>query len=115
MIAHNCSFDYPRLISNINKYFLKEHFKTVVHEFCHTIPVIKEITGKKGKGDNKLENLANKLEISSEGAHNAIQDVLMLQEIIKRLNISEELLKKKHFLGMRRKIALTLKITYLQQ
>jgi len=66
LCAHNCSFDYTRLIRAIDKVFMKDHYKTIVYGFCDTLPIIKKITGKKSKGSNKLENLAKELNISCD-------------------------------------------------
>lgn len=59
LVAHNCNFDRPRLLAAIEKTFLLTHFKTVVHGFADTLPLIKKVTGLTKKGENKLENLAS--------------------------------------------------------
>lgn len=80
LTAHNCKFDYPRLIVGIGKVFTLDRFKSVVEGFCDTLPIIvnrrKEIEKQqeketerqtekqtqkkkeKRKGANKLQNLA---------------------------------------------------------
>jgi len=53
------------------------------------LPIIKKITGKKSKGSNKLENLAKELDISCDKAHDVLHDVIMLEQVIKKLQISD--------------------------
>ena len=60
-IAHNCQFDYPRLLSAINKVFMVQKYKSVVKGFVDTLSIIKSSNERKGKGENKLETLANNL------------------------------------------------------
>ncbi|XP_026667340.1 uncharacterized protein LOC113464012 [Ceratina calcarata] len=90
LVAHNCKFDAPRILIAIEKTYLVEHFKAVVEGFCDTLPVIKNCTKLKGKGENKLEFLANKLGIPNNNAHNAINDVLILEQVIIKLDISNQ-------------------------
>ena len=42
-IAHNCSFDYSRLMNAIETVYMKEHFQANVHGFCDTLPIIKNL------------------------------------------------------------------------
>ena len=94
LVAHNCNFDRPRLLTAIEKTFLLNHFKTVVQGFVDTLPLIKEITKLTKKGDNKLENLANLYNIPTMNAHNAISDCIMLEQVIVKLDISSQKLIK---------------------
>jgi len=68
---------------------MKDHYKTIIYGFCDTLPIIKKITGKKSKGSNKLENLTKELNISYDKAHDALHDVIMLEQVIKKLQISD--------------------------
>ena len=68
LTAHNCNFDYPKLVRAITM-------------------VIRKITGRKGEGQNKLENLANDFQINAIDAHNAVCDVQILDQILIKLNI----------------------------
>lgn len=97
LIAHNCVFDYPRLMKAIEKVFMKEHFRAIIKGFCDTLPIIRKTTGNKGKGTNKLENLAINLQIDSTNAHDAIADVKMLEQVLIKLNISNDKLKEHYF------------------
>ena len=94
LAAHNCSFNFPRLINAIKKSCMTEHFHVIIHGYYDTLPVIKMKTGKKGKGDNKLENVAAEFEINCEKAHDALHDVIILDEVLKKLNVSNDELKK---------------------
>ena len=94
LTAHNCSFDFPRLMNAIKKTFMTEHFHAIIHGYYDTLPVIKMKTGKKGKGDNKLENLAKEFKIDCKKAYDALQDVIMLDAVLKNLNVSNDDLKK---------------------
>lgn len=93
LTAHNCSFDRPRFMAAVEKVFLTEHFKNIVYGFCDTLPIIRKVTGKKGKGCNKLKNLAQEFEINCDKAHDALFDVIMLSHIIKKLEIKNVHLK----------------------
>ena len=84
LTAHNCVFDYPRLMNAIEKVYLKLHFQSVTG-FCDTLPIIKKKTKNKIKGANKLENLARDLNIDCDKVH----DVFMLNEVINKLGFSE--------------------------
>lgn len=90
LAAHNCAFDYSCLINALDKCFLKQHFHSIILGFCDSLPVIKKKTGKTKKGDNKLENIARELEINNDKAHDALYDVVMLGEVLKKLNITSD-------------------------
>ena len=49
LTAHNCSFDFPRLMNAIKKTFMREHFHAIIHGYYDTLPVIKMKTGKRVK------------------------------------------------------------------
>ena len=65
-----------------------EHFKSVVEGFSDTLPIISKQTGNKGKGQNKLETLATNFQLNTDQVHNAIFDVILLEQVILKLNIS---------------------------
>ena len=90
LTAHNCNFDYPRLMASIKKVFMDKYFKSIIHGFADSLPIIKETTGKKGKGQNTLGTIAKFLNIEMSEAHNAICDVDVLEKILKKLEISDE-------------------------
>lgn len=82
LTAHNCkTFDGPRIIRAIHSTNMNEHFKSVVVSFCDTLHIIKSVTKKNKKGENKLGNIATCSDISIEGAHDALCDVKILDEI----------------------------------
>lgn len=73
---------------------MTEHFKSIIAGFADTLPLIAKSTGKKGKGQNKLKNLVKKFDINTDEAHNALQDVKMIQQVLRKLKISnQEILK----------------------
>lgn len=92
--VHNLSFDGPRLIDLITFYSLSEEFADVIVGFIDTLQIIKKETNRKGKGECSITGLANWLKISSANAHNAVQDVCILEKIINKSGISYETLTK---------------------
>ncbi|XP_058801515.1 uncharacterized protein LOC131670148 [Phymastichus coffea] len=94
LTAHNCTFDYTRLIMAIMKCFMMDRFQSVVEGFCDTLPLISKCNKEKGKGANKLTNLANICKLNIENAHNAVADVQMLQEILLHFKVSENVMRK---------------------
>ena len=90
LVAHNCNFDRPRLLGAIQKMFLLNHFQTIVYGFADTLPLIKKATGLTKKEDNKLENLATTYAIPTINAYNAINDVIMLEQVMIKLGISSK-------------------------
>ncbi|XP_015118536.1 uncharacterized protein LOC107042147 [Diachasma alloeum] len=92
LIAHNLGFDGPRLYDSIKKYNLEDKFSTVVHGFLDTLPLIRSITGKKGKGECSPGGLAKCLNVVGIGDHNAIIDCKILSRILYALKISNTML-----------------------
>ncbi|XP_015512661.2 uncharacterized protein LOC107219088 [Neodiprion lecontei] len=88
LVAHNCKFDAPILINSVKKMTMTDDFGSVVVGFADTLPLIKSVTNRKGKGECTLTGLASWLQISADGAHNAVYDVLMLVQIIENLQIT---------------------------
>ena len=73
---------------------MTEYFHAIIHGYYDTLPVIKMKTGKKGKGDNKLENLVKEFKIDYKKAHDSLHDVIMSDAVLKKLNVSNDDLKK---------------------
>lgn len=88
LTAHNCCFDYPRLMGAMEKVYLKEHFHQIILGYADSLPIIKKKTVKTEKGANKLENIAKRFNINSDKAHDALHDVVMLDEVLTKLNIT---------------------------
>lgn len=88
LVAHNLCFDCPRILSLIKNKNMLGHYQSVVTGFLDTLPIIKQITQKKEKGANKLENVAKDLEISATNAHDALADVDILQQVMIKLGVS---------------------------
>lgn len=74
---------------------MTKHFKSVIEGFSDTLPFIAKCTGKKGKGHNKLENLANSFGINAYEAHNAIFDVQILLQVLMKATLSWDTIEKK--------------------
>lgn len=90
LTAHNCAFDRPILIRSIQQTYMLKHFKSVTHGFTDTLPLTRLLTGKKGKGENTLTSLAANFAIDTSNAHNAVQDVEMLQQVVIKLGITND-------------------------
>ncbi|KAH0552575.1 hypothetical protein KQX54_012878 [Cotesia glomerata] len=87
LVAHKCKFDAPILINSVKKITMTDDFEYVVVDFPDTLPLIKSVTNRKKKGECTLTGLASWLQISTESAHNAVNDALMLVKIIQNLKI----------------------------
>jgi len=74
----------------IQKTSMEKYFESIILGFSDTLPVIKTATGIKGRGQNKLANLAQHFEIEASHAHDAVYDVYMLEQILLKLNIPQE-------------------------
>lgn len=70
------------------------HYKSVIHGFSDTLPILAKCNKEKGKGKNKLENLARTLQINCDEAHNAVADVRMLRDVLLKYNVSDEKIKE---------------------
>ena len=90
--THNLNFDGPRLIDAILLCCLNNEFSDVITGFVDTLKVIRTKTERKGKGECTVTGLASWLNISAANAHNAVQDVAILEKIIKRLQITYDVL-----------------------
>ncbi|XP_058810383.1 uncharacterized protein LOC131675422 [Phymastichus coffea] len=90
LAAHNCKFDYTRLLMAMKKTFMETYFKSIIFGFVDTLPLIKKCTQKKGKGQNTLVTVANNLQIETSQAHDALADVLILEKVVAKFNISYE-------------------------
>ena len=97
LTAHNCVFDYPRLMKAIEKTHLDKYFQSIVYGFSDTLPLIRSITKVNTAGHNKLENLAKLLNIHGFQAHDAIGDVAMLEQIVLNLNITNMQISQSSF------------------
>ncbi|XP_011302229.1 uncharacterized protein [Fopius arisanus] len=90
--AHNAIFNVPRLLRGIANVGMCEELGRIIEGFSDTLPIIRLVRGKKGRGENTLSQLAKLLEINTDGTHNAIQDVRMLERVTGTLEISHETL-----------------------
>ena len=89
LTAHNCKFDYPELVRAVTLVTMKEHFKNIIAGFGDTLPIIKKVRNAKGKGQNKLETLAEVYKVNSSDAHNALRDDQILHEVLNKMEIPD--------------------------
>lgn len=92
LVAHNLIFDGPRLFNAVKKYGFEARFSNLVSGFLDTLPLIRTITGKRGKGECTLSGLAKSQNITVAGAHNAVVDCQMLSKVLHALKITSEIL-----------------------
>ncbi|XP_011859310.1 PREDICTED: uncharacterized protein LOC105556809 [Vollenhovia emeryi] len=88
--THNLSFDGSRFHDAIVSCNLQEEFQQVVRGFIDTLTVIRKVTERKKKGECSISGLANWLNIPTEGAHNAENDVRILQKILRSAKITHQ-------------------------
>lgn len=91
LAAHNGKFDCPRLFDAIRKTYLTSYYQSVVYGFLDTLPIIRKINGSK-TGGNKLTSLASNFGIPTEGAHDAIKDVAVLELVVSKFQLSYDVL-----------------------
>ncbi|KAF7998552.1 hypothetical protein HCN44_010960 [Aphidius gifuensis] len=79
LIAHNCSFDAPRLTRLIMKESRVHEISTVIIGFVDTLPLFKnKFPERKGPGACSLTTLPSEtMSLATEGAHNAFYDLYM--------------------------------------
>ncbi|XP_043485174.1 uncharacterized protein LOC122513013 [Leptopilina heterotoma] len=82
--VHNLNVDGPRLMRVIENYSMTEDFKSTIVGFVDTLEIIRC----KNKGNSSsIASLASVNEISINGAHNAIEDCKILENILHKMNI----------------------------
>ncbi|EFN63985.1 hypothetical protein EAG_09598 [Camponotus floridanus] len=97
LVAHNGErFDAPLIVKTMNAVGLLKEFGSIVKGFTDSLSIFKDrkelaFRKKKGKGGFSLSALANDyLEPdSTRGAHNAVVDVQMLDNLLKKFAIKE--------------------------
>lgn len=89
LVAHNCSFDYRRLMGAMQKVFMQKQFHAIIYGYANSRPIIKMKTNKKKKSHNKLENFAREFNINCNKAHDALYDVVMLDLALNKSNITD--------------------------
>ena len=77
LTAYNCNFDCPRLLNTVKITFTEKYYQSVILGFADTLPLIKKCNQNKGKGENKLETVANNMNIDTSQAHNDLDDVVI--------------------------------------
>lgn len=96
LVAHNgVTFDAPLIVKTMKAVGLLEEFGSIVRGFTDTIPIFKsckELASRvKEKGKFSLSVLANDYlgPDSTRGAHNAVVDVRMLDNLLEKFAITE--------------------------
>lgn len=92
LVAHNASFDVPRLFQAITNCSMIENFSCTAG-YTDTLPILrKSIPTRKGERMFKLSTLANDLLniTSSGGFHEALYDVKILEQVLETLNIGKK-------------------------
>ena len=74
----------------VEKTHLDKHFQSLVYGFSDTLPIIRKIKKIKSAGHNKLENIAAKLKIKDFKAHDALGDVVILNEVIAKYKVTDK-------------------------
>ncbi|XP_066581510.1 uncharacterized protein [Prorops nasuta] len=90
LTAHNCRFDYTRLLRAIKNTYMDKYYNSLILGFTDTLPLIKKCTNQRGKGKNTLAAVAATLNIDITQAHNALDDVIILDKVLKKFNITTD-------------------------
>ena len=98
LIAHNgARFDAPLILNEMRALGLIEDFKSVVCGFCDTLPLFKKRLPERVKAKESFTQSALAEDVlgtgASTGAHNSIEDVKILEMIIKSVGITDEELR----------------------
>ena len=95
LLAHNAKlFDAKHLLKPLEMSSKTEPFSEVVVGFCDTLPAFKELFPE--RKSYSQENLARDLLESTYNAHNALNDVQMLQELSDKF-LSAQIVQKHSF------------------
>jgi len=86
MFWHDCRFDAPIILREIQKYGLLDQFLSAVKGFVDTLEVLR--ASLPGQTNYQLASLADTFKINSELAHDALGDVRMLSGVLSAANIS---------------------------
>ena len=89
------TFDNPIIYNNMKNSGFWQEFKKFVHGFIDTYDLFKlEFPDRRGEGELKQRTLVKELLNETYEAHSALQDVLSLQRLVRRVNFSSEKLQK---------------------
>ncbi|XP_015112451.1 uncharacterized protein LOC107038083 [Diachasma alloeum] len=105
LISHNCfNSDGPTLAGLVDQLDMLQRFKRIVIGFSDSLPLMRKSLPNErptGKG-YKLSELAKEFFGSSKGAHNALEDVIMLEKLIchPQINISaDDIINSRQIVG----------------
>ena len=89
------TFDNPIMYNNMKNSGFWEELKKLVRGFIDTYELFKlEFPDRRGKGELKQRTLVKELLNETYEAHSALEDVLSLQRLVRRVNFSSEKLQK---------------------
>ncbi|XP_071632814.1 uncharacterized protein [Temnothorax longispinosus] len=99
LIAHNCAFDAPRLIRLINQVGLVTEFIHVIDGFVDTLPLFRNKFP--GEDCSLVKLAARNFALHPEKAHDAMYDVVMLQNVaFYNFTVDELLTSNKKYVEM---------------
>lgn len=94
LVAHNANFDRDHLFRAMQKEGLFHELSNLVYGICDTLQIFRHMyPERKGKGAHTLLGLYNVIVGKQvENAHNALIDVIMLEEAVEAANITTGML-----------------------
>ncbi|XP_066593220.1 uncharacterized protein [Prorops nasuta] len=90
LVAHNVNFDAKYLLNAINICKMESNFDPWIYGFADSLTTLKKVV--KGMTNYKLTTLAEKYDLESNGAHDALVDVELLQQVLEKTKISKSTL-----------------------
>ncbi|XP_034252145.1 uncharacterized protein LOC117651841 [Thrips palmi] len=89
LVAHNGSnFDFPLLVRDMEQLGLLAPLRAVVAGTVDSIPVFRSKLPHWGQYEFGLANLANNLNVSGHGAHDALRDAEILESLCVKLHVT---------------------------
>lgn len=108
LVAHNCfRFDAPMLLTLLHEIGMIDKFQSIVLGFSDTLPLFREFLPERrqqGK-DYKLASLATEFLGDCSGAHDAINDITMMQALVQHPDIN---IRASSFINSRKSVSLML-------
>ena len=71
---------------------MEKYYQSVILGFADTLPLIKKCNHNKCKGENKLETVANNMNMDTSQAYNALDNVVILDKVLENFNITNDIL-----------------------
>ncbi|XP_034936071.1 uncharacterized protein [Chelonus insularis] len=90
LVAHNCNFDKPCLIRAMAETGMIPTFQKFVIGFSDTLPIFRSLLNRRTQ-TSQVELAKEFLnDVSTDEAHNAIEDVQILEKLVKYFKISDD-------------------------